>query len=163
VRVLPLGGPIVTELVLAPRRDWNDTAGGNGTPFDGAPGSGTVDQNDVWIEVSSLTTGTNTWRIRLTDAAGQTYEQVLPQASGTRQTQLMTGWGLSASPIVLVQLLDGLGVERTRLDIAAIEQVLGPATGLDDESLTWSIYGSPTQPTQQFVRRPATIDLFQPF
>ena len=43
----PAGDLIVSEMVLAPLRDWNDSAGGNGVPFDFVPGTGIVDGNNV--------------------------------------------------------------------------------------------------------------------
>jgi hypothetical protein len=161
--LIATGGIVITEMVLAPVRDWNDSSGGNGTPFDGTPGTGTVDQDDVWIEISSGTTGTETWIIRLTDSAGATFEQALGPPTVTSQTRLLTNWGLGSAPIVLVQVVDQSGLVRQTLDIVAIEQALGPVTGPDTESLTWSFFGSPTPVLQQFVRRPATINQFLPF
>lgn len=156
-------GPIITEMVLAPQRDWNDSAGGNGIAFDETPGEGAVDAADVWIEVMRTTSATTGWKVRLKDAAGHTYEKPLPAPDPSRQTQLLTGWNLGASPVVLVELVDGSETVRASFDIVAMEQELGPATGPENESLTWSIYGTPGAPTQQFLRRPATINRFLPF
>ena len=158
-----VGGLIITEMNLSPKRDWNDTRGGNGTPFDGTPGDGAVNPDDAWIEITGGTTPTESWRLQLTDGTGATFTKVLGPSVTTSQTRLLTQWGLGSAPVVRVAILDQNGVVRQSLDIAAIEQALGQATGPNDETLTWSIYGSPTPLFQQFVRRPATINQFLPF
>ena len=154
--------PFITEMVLAPQRDWNDTTGGNGVPFDGQPGTATPDGGDLWIEVTSLTAATN-WTLKLTDATGATFSKFVgPPVIGSAVT-VVSGFGVGTSPIVKVEVIDQNGVNRQTVDVAAIESALGHATGLSDEALAWSIYGSPTPVLQQFLRRPATIRLFNPF
>ena len=64
----PTGRLVITELVVDPKQDWSDSAGGNGVPFDGMPGTGVVDAGDIWIEVFNTTTGNQNWTVRLTDA-----------------------------------------------------------------------------------------------
>jgi hypothetical protein len=158
------GGIVITEMVLDPKQDWNDTSGGNGVPFDATPGTGAVDVNDIWIEISTPTTGTENWTIRLTDVAGGTSSKVLgPVSIAGPPVRVLSGFGSVVMPIVKVELVDQSGVVRQTLDIAAMQGVLGPATGAADESLTWSIYGSPTPLLQQFLRRVATIGVFNPF
>ena len=150
-------------MVLNPMQDWDDSAGGNGTPFDATPGNGTIDVNDLWIEISNPTSGNQFWQIRVTDANGNSVSQPIGPPLPAGGVKVLSGFGALTLPIVKVEVVDDLGVIRQTLDIQLIEQALGPATGINDESLTWSVYGSPTAVLQQFVRRPATIGVFIPF
>ncbi len=43
----------ISEVVLAPLRDWSDSDG-SGTPFDPWPGLGAVNDNDEWVELVNL-------------------------------------------------------------------------------------------------------------
>lgn len=166
---VPTGGPVISEMVLRPQRDWNDSSGGNGVPFDDMPGNGTVDNADIWVEITSPTTPTENWQVVLVDDTGAEFSQVLgppiifPSDPTRAPVRVLSNFGVGAAPIVRVEVRDQNGLVRQTLDILAIEAALGPATGPDNESLTWSIYGSPTLPTQQFVRRRATIGVFNPF
>lgn len=163
------GGPVISEMVLRPMRDWNDSSGGNGIPFDDQPGDGTVDNADIWVEITSPTTGTENWQVVLIDDTGAEFGQVLGPPiifapDPTRApVRVLSGFGVGTAPIVRVEVRDQNGLVRQTLDIVAIEAILGPPTGPDNESLTWSIYGSPTATLQQFVRRRATIGVFNPF
>jgi hypothetical protein len=150
-------------MVLNPQRDWNDSSGGSAVPFDDQPGNGTIDANDIWIEITGGTTGTETWEVCLVDAVNARICRPLGPPTTTSQTRLLTGFGAAVLPIARVEVVDTASLVRQTLDITAIEAALGTATGLNDESLTWSIYGSPTLLFQQFVRRPATINWFYPF
>ncbi len=42
---------VINEVVTDPQQDWNDSAGGNGVPFDDMPGTGTVTDTDEWVEL----------------------------------------------------------------------------------------------------------------
>lgn len=42
---------VITEAITDPQQDWNDSAGGNGIPFDDIVGTGTVGTTDEWIEL----------------------------------------------------------------------------------------------------------------
>jgi uncharacterized repeat protein (TIGR01451 family) len=159
----PTGGLVITELVLSPQQDWNDSTGGNAVPFDDVPGSGAIDANDLWVELSSGTTGTESWQLCLTGTGGTLVCQSLGPVTTTSQTRLKTGWGPLTLPVVQVQVIDQNGIVRQSIDITAIEAALGPATGITDEALAWSVSGSPTPILQQLLRRPATINRFLPF
>jgi hypothetical protein len=154
--------PFITEMVLDPKRDWSDTTGGNGVPFDSQPGTAAPDAGDIWIEVTSLTAATN-WRIRLTDTTGATFTKTVgPPLFGSAVT-IVSGFGAGTARIVKVEVIDQVGLIRQSVDVAAIEAALGPATGPADEALTWSIFGSPTPVLQQFLRRTPSIGVFNPF
>jgi hypothetical protein len=154
---------VILEMVLKPFQDWGDSSGGDGHPFDGVPGNGTVDANDIWIEVSNPLSGMELWQVRLTDATGATASQSLGVPLPTGGVKVISGFGALTFPIVKVEVVDNLGFIRQTLDIQLIEQALGPATGVNDESLTWSVYGLPTAVLQQFIRRPSTIGVYSPF
>jgi hypothetical protein len=157
----PGGSLLITEMVLSPQQDWNDSSGGNGVPFDAVPGGGTINSDDIWIELSGGVSGTESWLLCLTDAAAAQVCQPLGPPTPT-QTRLKAGWGALTMPIVQVEVF-GNGVRLQNIDVAGIESVIGPATGINDESLAWSIHGVPSPLMQQFLRRMATINLFLPF
>ena len=123
------GGIVITEMVLDPKRDWNDSSGGNSVPFDDTAGTGVIDANDIWIEVSSGTTGTADWQVCLTDAVGARICKTLGPPSITSQTRLLTGFGAAVLPVGKVEVIDQGGVVRQTLDIAAINAITGAATG----------------------------------
>ena len=144
--------PFITEMVLDPKQDWSDTSGGNGVPFDALPGTAAPDGNDVWIEVAAVT-GTTNWTLTLTDATGATFSQpVGPPVLGSA-VKVVSGFGVGTARIVTVQVTDQNGLVRQTVDVAAIEAVLGPATGASNEALTWSIFGSPTPVLQHSAAR----------
>lgn len=64
-----------TEIVTDPQRDWNDSAGGNGVPFDIFYGNGTVGSTDEWIEIKNGSTAPvdiSGWRIEMNDGTDET-------------------------------------------------------------------------------------------
>jgi hypothetical protein len=160
----PAGSIVISEMVLDPKQDWSDSAGGNGASFDGTPGTGAIDSGDVWVEIMNPTTGTQNWIVKLTDATGAAFSKVLgPPSLFGPQVRLLSGFGPMTLPVVKVEVVDNNGLVRQTLDITAIGLALGGAVNAANESLTWSFFGSPTAVLQQFVRRPATIGAFVPF
>lgn len=71
-------GVHMTEVVTDPQRDWNDTAGGNGIPFDSTPGSGTIGSTDEWIEIENDNP-------QAVDVSGYSLSMV----DGTNETELL--------------------------------------------------------------------------
>ena len=68
--VAGLAQVVVNEVVTDPQRDWNDAEGG--TPFDAAPGGGTLSSDDEWIElanVSGQVVDLTGWSLALQDGA----------------------------------------------------------------------------------------------
>ncbi len=163
--LVDLAGLLVTEMVLSPQQDWNDSEGGNGSPFDSTPGTGTVDSEDVWVEITSPTTSNQNWRVVLTDADGTAHEQPFgpPDATPGASVRVISGFGPMTLPIRKVEVLDDTDAVRQTLDIDAIDANYNPVSGPDDESLTWTVDGLPSPTLQQFQRRPATIGVFSPF
>ena len=154
---------LVTELVLNPQQDWSDSSGGNSVPFDGTPGNGAIDSDDVWVEITMPVTATENWRVVLTDSSGATFSKVFGQPSTGSLVRVLSGFGPMALPITTVDVRDETDAVRQTIDVSGIEAIYLPVTGSSDEALAWSIFGLPSPVIQQFVRRPATIGVFSPF
>lgn len=41
----------LNEVITDPQQDWDDSAGGNGIPFDAIPGNGALSATDEWVEL----------------------------------------------------------------------------------------------------------------
>ena len=71
------GDILINEVVASPLHDWNDSSGGNGTPFDNVPGDGDVDFDDEWIELynaSGVVLNITGWKIITVDLSIQDQE-----------------------------------------------------------------------------------------
>jgi hypothetical protein len=79
------GTPVViNEVVTDPQRDWNDTRGGNGVPFDAEPGTDTPTSRDEWIELfntSGQTQNITGWRVLMQDNSPATHVIGSPPAN----------------------------------------------------------------------------------
>ncbi|MBN1296871.1 Ig-like domain-containing protein [bacterium] len=78
------GGIVINEVVVDPQQDWNDTEGGDGNPFNGVPGSGSITTSDEWIELfnaSGQTIDLNGWTLEMTDTTPETH--LIGGGSGT--------------------------------------------------------------------------------
>jgi hypothetical protein len=67
----------INEIVTAPQTDWNDTVGGDGTPFNDTPGTGLIDRNDEWLELvntSGVTCDLTGMLLHMLDGSNYTYE-----------------------------------------------------------------------------------------
>ncbi len=70
------GAVRINEVCASPVQDWNDSAGGNGIPFDDSPGNGQVTSEDEWVELLNSAAGsTNFSNYTLTVYAGPTLLQ----------------------------------------------------------------------------------------
>jgi hypothetical protein len=89
-----VGSVLINEVVTDPQQDWNDSAGGNGVPFDAIPGNGTVSSTDEWVELLN-TRGTTLnltgWRLAMMDTSPAT--EVL--GSGSAVLRFSAGGSLS--------------------------------------------------------------------
>lgn len=68
-------GLTISEVVTDPQRDWNDTTGGNGTPFDNISGTGTIGSTDEWVEIvndSPDATDISGFSLAMTDGTDET-------------------------------------------------------------------------------------------
>jgi hypothetical protein len=158
----PAAGLVITEMVLSPQRDWNDSDGGNARPFDATPGTGAVDAADRWVEIIRPVGATNDWSVVLIDDTGEEASRELSTGTGSGQVRVLSGFDPLPGAIVTVEVRDGSGAVQQSIDVAAIDGVLGPATGAANESLTWSTAGFASPVLQQFVRRAASIGVLTP-
>ena len=148
-----------------PKRDWNDSACGNGVPFDLIPGTGVIDGMDQWIEIAN--TGPTQvfvgWTLTLIDMAGAT--TVIPIGAPVLPSG---GFIVVPSPVDLltiatVQLKNLVGVIRDSVPLATVRATLGPATGVADESISRSPNGLNTGAITDFKKKAATISAVNPF
>nr|HPQ40763.1 Ig-like domain-containing protein [bacterium] len=78
------GGVVINEVVVDPQQDWNDTEGGDGSPFNAVPGTGSVTTSDEWIEIynaSGQTLDINNWSLEMIDTTPETH--IIGGGSGT--------------------------------------------------------------------------------
>jgi hypothetical protein len=159
-------GLLVTEMVLDPRQDWSDSGPSNvggDVPFDDRPGNGAVDSEDVWVEITAPTAATADWTVVLVDANGDEVSQPFGSPVAGQRVRVLSGFGAAVLPIRRVEVRDGTGLTRRSYDVEAMVDQLGPATGPANESLTWVLDALPSAVLQQFVRRPASINVLLPF
>jgi hypothetical protein len=72
---------VINEVVTDPQHDWDDTAGGNGTPFDNVPGNGTISTADEWIEIhnhDSVPIDLTGWTVEFIDTTPATLDFANP-------------------------------------------------------------------------------------
>ncbi len=89
-------GVLINEVVTDPQRDWNESSGGNGVPFDDVPGTGTVSGQDEWVEivnVSASVVDLTGWTLEMRDSSPATLNLSSP---GTTFLVFSPGSSLSA-------------------------------------------------------------------
>jgi len=158
-------GVVINEIVPAAMLDWNDSAGGNGVPFDAIPGTGVIDATDQWIEI--LNTGTNQmligWTLELIAAGGATTVVPIATTPFFSGQLLVIPSPVNLATIVTLRLKDSTGFVWDDVDLAAVTAALGPATGAADEGIARVPNGLDTGLITNFKRKPATIGAFNPF
>jgi hypothetical protein len=145
---------LVTEVVTDPQADHSESSGGNGVPFDGSPGDGSVSSTDEFLELFNAGTSTldlTGYRLDLDDSTptsyvfGTTSSGALRFSSGSSLEALLAGgFVLVGNPpgainnAIDVILRDPLG---EIVDLLEIED--GKATGPADEAIAraWSAAG----------------------
>lgn len=66
-------GVYITEVVVDPQQDWNDTLPGDGILFNAVVGSGSVTSSDEWVEIANKTDESidlSYWAITIMDDSG---------------------------------------------------------------------------------------------
>jgi hypothetical protein len=165
--------PMINEVVVEPQRDWNDSgAGGNGTPFDDVPGTGTVATGDVTLADQWLEFLTNTgspdelrnWTLEFTDTNGvqQTITITPTMLRSNGGQYLVLGAPGDMSPTSVLILRDTTNQTVDRVDLGAIRAALGPATGVNDEAVARVPDGIQTNQAGDFKRRAASIGKLNP-
>lgn len=145
----------VTEIVLDPLRDWNDSTGAAGEPFDGEPGpSPLATGTDQFVElqnVGSHLVDLSAWSLHFTAksqrtlllsdtwARGHAYSSSggLTLSPGQRFVVRASSGGTAVASSARVTLMNAL--EEVVDEVAPGEKGIAPATStsLRDESLSW--------------------------
>jgi hypothetical protein len=169
-----LRSPMINEVVVEPQRDWNDSgAGGNATPFDDLPGSGSplsaaVTIADQWIEFLT-NTGTaeelRNWTLDFTDTMGAPQSiTIVPSMlkSTVGSPYVVLGTPGNIDPMSVLVLRDPTHRAVDSVDLGAIQTSLGPATGLTDEAIARTPDGFQTNQPGDFARHAASIGKWNP-
>jgi hypothetical protein len=168
--VRPIGGILINEVVVEPQRDWDDSgAGGNGVPFDDAPGSGVapdaaVTSGDQWIEFIT-NTGTpfelTNFTLSYTDLSGTARAVTLGPSNlitfPTAAYVLFPAPPGGISRTSVIQLRNTVNGVVDEIDLGAISAAVGFATGVNDEAVARQVDAFDTNSASDFTRRPATI------
>ena len=67
---------VINEVVTDPQRDWSDSRGGDGVPFNNMPGNGDVTDSDEWIEIfnaGNQTLDLRNWTLEMRDTTPVTH------------------------------------------------------------------------------------------
>ncbi len=147
----PSGGIVITEMVLDPQQDWNDSAGGNGIPFDATPGSGAVDADDIWVEIRAEPPARSRGLWTAATRPAQRFSKQLGPLTTTSQTRLKTGL-VSDPQLCWCPRIDKNGFTDKASTSLLLTLSSVPRHGPNDESLTWT-FPDLLLPLQQFVRR----------
>jgi uncharacterized repeat protein (TIGR01451 family) len=171
--VLPVRRPLINEVVVEPQRDWNDSSGATGVPFDDDPGpsvapSASVTAADQWIELLTNTGSpaelTN-WTLEFVDAPNP------PVVVTLGPTNLMTSAGtpyvliaapIGMTPTSIIRLRDTTNAIVDEIDLSAIAALVGPATGAANEAVARTPDGNDSNSASDFQRRPASIRKLNP-
>jgi len=177
---------VINEVVTDPQRDWNDSAGGDGIPFNATPGAGSITSSDEWTEllnVSDRVLNLIDWRLVMTDTTPATEilgagSAVLRFSHGGSLSHFQPGERLiignpagSMNNDVYLQLLDAAGnlvddveigddFENDGVDGAPFPGENGNADGLNDEAIARVPDGADTNDdVADFTRQRATLGL----
>jgi uncharacterized repeat protein (TIGR01451 family) len=160
---VPVRRPVINELVVEPQRDWNDSSGGNNTPFDATPGAGAVTLDDQWVEILTNTGSPDelkNWTLQFVDTTGAPVTLTL-SASNVKamagSPHVVIGAPGKIAPTSTVTLRDNLGNVVDVVDLASITAALGPATSVANEAIARHPDGVDSNTVTDFMRGPATI------
>jgi len=159
----PVGGAIlvISEVVEQPVQDWDDSAGGDGIPFNAMPGSATPDPvGDQWVEIfnasPSVTAGVNGFMLTYLDQTGNPASVTLNGAIPPGGFLVVTGAALGGmaldSPI---ELRHSSGLILDSVDMGTLRSLVGPAGTVNGEGMARQRI--PTQVPQDWKRVRATI------
>jgi hypothetical protein len=136
---------LVTEAVTDPQADHSESSGGNGTPWDGFPGGGTVSEVDEFVEIFNASQGTvdlASYRLDFLDSSPSSFtfgtsSGALRFSNGSSLGALLAGGFVvlgnppgSLNNGVTIELLDPRGGLVDRMTIAD-----GGASGPADEAV----------------------------
>jgi len=145
----------ITEIVTDPQGDHNESSGGNGTPFDSTPGTGSITSSDEFIELRNFggeLLDLSGHVLQFSDSTPSFYTfgtstgGTLRFSTGSTLNALQPGaFVLLGNPPgalnnkIGVLLLDANGDALDQWDL--VGDVTGNATGTDDEAVLKAPYG----------------------
>ena len=152
-QTLPLQDVRVNELVLDPVRDWNDSGGAAGSPFDAAPGPDSrATASDQWVEIvneGGSIVDLSEWSLRFSTRSERELALLdawirhhvystaggLVLSSGQRVVVRASSGGSEVGRTAVVQLVDPL--RRVRDEVAPGRAGVADASSpeIDDEAL----------------------------
>ena len=151
----------ITELVTDPQSDHNESSGGNGTPFDSTPGTGSITSSDEFIELRNFSNSLldlTGYGLDFNDSTVSVYTfgvstvGTLRFSPGSSLTALEPGaFVLLGNPpgalnnTIGVLLKDANGTALDQWDL--VGGVTGNATGLADEAVIRAPNGESYQHT----------------
>jgi hypothetical protein len=168
------GHVVINEIVTHPQQDWNETAGGNGIPFDDIPGTGSVTTSDEYIELyngSPHAVDLSGWTLQQIDGSDQIHSmgqhssvtERFSKAGSTLQHFQSGDYLVIGKPVgdnldnVTLILRDANGFERDRVQFGNGAAPWGRATGIDDEAVLRIPNGADTDSdAQDWQKGPAS-------
>ncbi len=146
------GHIVINEIVTDPKRDWNDTSGGDADPFGPIPGTGSVTSSDEWIELyngSPLPIDLNGWTLEMADGSDQNHglgsssyvTERFSAVSSTLDNFAPGTYLVVGNPVgdmlndVTLVLRDANGFEQDRVQLGGGKAPSGYAKGTTDEAV----------------------------
>jgi hypothetical protein len=164
---VPTATTLINEIVVEPQRDWDDSGGGGGIPFDDITTSATapsaaITAADQWIEIfspSASPAALNNWTLTFTNLSGAlTTLTITPAMVTSNGSQyLVIGAPGGIAPTSLLTLRDSTNQVVDEVNLAPITAALGAATGIGNETVARIPDVLDTNQPTDFQRRPATI------
>jgi hypothetical protein len=164
----PLGPMVlINEVVVEPMLDWSDSLGGDGIPFNSAPGTGVPNTADQWVEITNIggLVDLSGWTLGFTDPMGASVTVTLGATLlGPGQYLVLGAPGAPVGMFVStsVTLRDASGLVVDTVDLLAVHALVGLATGVSDEAVVRLFNSSDTGQPTDFKRRAATIGAQNP-
>jgi len=140
----------LSEIVVDPLQDWNDSTGEAGVPYDAVPGPGSGGAPDAYVELYNSGTqaaDVSAWHL----AMGVSSDEVLgdlwhmspvracgavPLASGARAVVRLTAPGVSAGSHAAIVLSDALGIVRDAVTLGVGDVPDGAAVDVATEAVS---------------------------
>jgi hypothetical protein len=148
----------INEIIDEPKRDWNDSAGGNGVTCDGTPGTGTVDAADRCVELVNAgdpvdLTG---WTLVIVPASGAPTVLPLPPSVVATGALISRDVGAALTPTASLRVVDNSGTTVDEVNVGALRASHGPALPPFVDALARTPHALDTGSTSDFRRKTAT-------
>ena len=155
------GHIVINEVVTDPKRDWNDTAGGDADLFGPLAGTGSITTSDEWVELyngSPLAVDLTGWTLVMTDGSDQTHvlggsPYVTERFSDSASALVNFAPGaylVIGNPVgdmlndVTLALRDAAGFEQDRVQLGGGHAPTGFSNAITDEAVVRRPNGADT-------------------